>query len=528
MALFKKSWIKSPGYSKYNRGECALPKPLVFLILALAIIFASPCLLCAQDKVYLPFDLSKPANPPGGYAGANEYFKKNLPYPKQPGQVRGNRLVVAFVIEKDGTVQRPNMYVFETPGAAFTEAVLSCLESLKWNPAEANGNPVRYFTALMFFFHHPSGTVKWAETGVYMDNYEQLLAIPPEDYSKLEFYNSPKSMGIAPKDSVNNIQRYPEAARRADVQGLVAVDLLIRKDGQVGDISLKHDIGYGCGEEALRLARLHRNWVPAQIFDSVFEAHTQLLYMFCPHPERIDSSGKIYQDNELYWDRFDNLFNYQIGKFNKKYVPGTTDPPVKYNGSFVELAFTVTKEGRNENILIINSPGESYTRIVQDILQRETRSQGAQCCNIAVGVRLHRYASFIQSRDFRGALQNMVVFTRANPATTPNLLPPDDEEVYEASKVDEPAYYRVPGEKGVEFMLTLNWPDRKKEIPQGSSILLRVLIEKDGAVREAKVMSGINDVLDKKALQIVNTMGFWKPAYKNGHPARSWNVVRIR
>ncbi|MCA0238885.1 MAG: energy transducer TonB [Bacteroidetes bacterium] len=52
-------------------------------------------------------------------------------------------------------------------------------------------------------------------------------------------------------------------------------------------------------------------------------------------------------------------------------------------------------------------------------------------------------------------------------------------------------------------------------------------MEKDGAVLDAKVIQGIDTLLDKKALVIVNTMGFWKPAYKNGHPVRSWNRVRI-
>lgn len=483
--------------------------------------------LRAQEKVYLPFDLSKPASLPGGPWEALKYFRKHIPYPKQPGQPRSNRLVVALVVEKDGSVQRQHMHLFETPGKAFTEAVLSCLESTKWMPAEANGNPVRYFTMMMFFFHHTSGTVSVDETYIDLSSYEQLLAIPPEDYSKIGFYNAPKFMGIRPQDSLDQIQRYPEAARQAGIQGTVAVDLVVRKDGQVGDITLQHDIGYGCGEEALRCARLYRHWVPAQVFDSVFEAHIQLFFAFCPHPEYIDTSEKIYAEADLWSTRVNNLFDWGKGAYNKKYPPDKEAPTVLYDGSVVDLEFTITKDGRNDSILIRSSPDARYAQIVRGILQRETRYQGPECCNIPVAVRLHRYASFIGNRNDRGVPENRVVFTKENSALTPHLLPPDDVGVYEQSEVDQSAFYRVPGEKGIEHMLTLQWPGRKAEIPAGGSILVRMLIEKDGSVREAKVVHGIGEGADQKALDMVNTMGFWKPARKNGHPVRSWKVVRI-
>jgi outer membrane biosynthesis protein TonB len=499
-----------------------LPSPLFRFLFLLAPLPS----LHAQDRVYLPFDLSKTASLPGGPSEATKYFRKHIPYPKQPGQPSSNRLVVAFVIEKDGSVQKPHIHVFETPGEVFTEAVLSCLQSSKWMPAEANGNPVRYFMTLMFLFHHASATVSWGETGIDLNSYEQLLSIPPEDYSKIEFYNAPKFMGIDPRDSVANIQRYPEAARLANIQGVVSVDLLIKKNGQVGDITLKHDLGYGCGEEALRRARLYRNWVPAQVFDSVFEAHTQLHFAFCPHPERVDTSG-TYAEEELWSAQVNNLFNYGEGKYNRKYEPGKNAPPVSYDRSFVELEFTITKAGLNDSIVILSSPGDGYTQIARDILQREKRYQGLECCNIPVNARLHRYASFIDVRDIRDRYFHYVVFTKENPATTPHLLPPDDSNIYEQSQVDQPAFYHVPGEKGIEYALTLEWPERKKEIPPGDSILVRILLEKDGSVREAKIVHGIDEQLDEKARHFVLIMGFWKPARKNGHPVRSWKVVRI-
>ncbi|MFM7725409.1 MAG: energy transducer TonB, partial [Flavobacteriales bacterium] len=47
--------------------------------------------------------------------------------------------------------------------------------------------------------------------------------------------------------------RYPEAALENKVQGTVSVDYDVDVFGTVKRASLKHGIGYGCDEEALRL-----------------------------------------------------------------------------------------------------------------------------------------------------------------------------------------------------------------------------------------------------------------------------------
>ena len=63
-----------------------------------------------EARVYLPFDLSKPAYFPGGILEENRYFKQQVPYPEKPGKITGNRLIVAFVIEKDGSVEKKRAY----------------------------------------------------------------------------------------------------------------------------------------------------------------------------------------------------------------------------------------------------------------------------------------------------------------------------------------------------------------------------------------------------------------------------------
>ncbi len=49
-----------------------------------------------------------------------------------------------------------------------------------------------------------------------------------------------------------NLQ-YPEQAKSNGVEGTVAVEFIVRKDGSLTDINVVRSLGYGCDEEGRRL-----------------------------------------------------------------------------------------------------------------------------------------------------------------------------------------------------------------------------------------------------------------------------------
>jgi len=57
---------------------------------------------------------------------------------------------------------------------------------------------------------------------------------------------------------------YPEAAQSSGIQGVVVLGFTIEKDGSVTSLKLIRDIGSGCGEEAMRIARLMPKWLPGK------------------------------------------------------------------------------------------------------------------------------------------------------------------------------------------------------------------------------------------------------------------------
>lgn len=61
---------------------------------------------------------------------------------------------------------------------------------------------------------------------------------------------------------VNMSYRYPQGAMDAGVDGLVEVSFVIDRDGSIIDIEIKRDLGFGTGQEAVRLLKSARKWKP--------------------------------------------------------------------------------------------------------------------------------------------------------------------------------------------------------------------------------------------------------------------------
>jgi TonB family protein len=63
---------------------------------------------------------------------------------------------------------------------------------------------------------------------------------------------------------IRNIVRYPKQAIEDRVEGKVFVEFVIDKNGYVRDVHVLQGIGYGCDEEAARVLKQLKNWIPAR------------------------------------------------------------------------------------------------------------------------------------------------------------------------------------------------------------------------------------------------------------------------
>ncbi|MDQ8006392.1 MAG: TonB family protein [Pedobacter sp.] len=56
--------------------------------------------------------------------------------------------------------------------------------------------------------------------------------------------------------------KYPEDAKKSEIQGNVFVSFTVEKDGSISDIKIDRRLGYGTDEEAVRVLQLSKKWNP--------------------------------------------------------------------------------------------------------------------------------------------------------------------------------------------------------------------------------------------------------------------------
>ncbi len=57
--------------------------------------------------------------------------------------------------------------------------------------------------------------------------------------------------------------RYPSKAKKNHISGIIEVDFLVSKDGEIKNPHVLKSLGYGCDEEAIRVVKLMPKWKPA-------------------------------------------------------------------------------------------------------------------------------------------------------------------------------------------------------------------------------------------------------------------------
>jgi TonB family protein len=59
--------------------------------------------------------------------------------------------------------------------------------------------------------------------------------------------------------------KYPAAAKKSGVKGVVTVTAVVEKNGSLTEVKVKKDIGGGCGDEAVRMIKMMPTWIPGLI-----------------------------------------------------------------------------------------------------------------------------------------------------------------------------------------------------------------------------------------------------------------------
>ncbi len=174
---------------------------------------------------------------PGGIKAFYEYIASNFNSPTSKN-FEGGKIYAQFVIEKDGSVV--DIKILKDLGFNTAEETYRVLNGCKkWQPGEQNGRKVRCVYQLPISLKGYVFDVKEVDVA---PNYEGGFANLLKNI--LENFNVPTS-----KDFKG---------------GKVLISFVVETDGSISEFRIYKDLGFGTGDEAVRILQSTKKWIPAK------------------------------------------------------------------------------------------------------------------------------------------------------------------------------------------------------------------------------------------------------------------------
>jgi protein TonB len=63
---------------------------------------------------------------------------------------------------------------------------------------------------------------------------------------------------------INDNLVYPKEAKENRKKGTIFIGFIVEKDGSISNVKVEHDLGYGLGEEAVRVGKMMPKWKPGK------------------------------------------------------------------------------------------------------------------------------------------------------------------------------------------------------------------------------------------------------------------------
>lgn len=236
---------------------------------------------------------------PGGEDSLYNFIYSNLRYPQvaKDNALEG-RVFLTFVVEKDGSIT--NVKIIRDIGGGCGHEAKRVVEMMpKWIPGKQNGKPVRVQFNMPIRFevqeedkakhtdetsllkndstssntivkvifdldqaHGEKGEAEFQNTidmSEYDEETEIILSIDPVE-TQPQFPGGDDSL----YNFIYSNLRYPQEAIDNGIEGRVFITFVIEKDGSITGIKILRDIGYGCGEEAVRVLKMMPKWIPSK------------------------------------------------------------------------------------------------------------------------------------------------------------------------------------------------------------------------------------------------------------------------
>jgi protein TonB len=95
----------------------------------------------------------------------------------------------------------------------------------------------------------------------------------------------------------------------------------------------------------------------------------------------------------------------------------------------------------------------------------------------------------------------------------------DDQKIYTSADVP-PEYHGGESVLFGDLQKHIKYPEEAKKRNETGTVFVSFVIEKDGSVKEMKILRGVSESINNEALRVISKLPNWKPAMHNGKPVR--------
>ena len=182
---------------------------------------------------------------PGGETELYKFLGTQIHYPDSAKKLGlQGKLYVEFIVCKSGKICDFKIRKGMIGKGCEEEAIRALKNMPDWIPGKLNGETVavRYTLPVVFKLNNDT-------SNLILEICDEMPQYP--------------GGGIALYQYINQNFKYPEIARKQGLQGKLVVEFVIRKNGEITDVKIiKGSIGGGCEEEAIRVLKNMKGWVP--------------------------------------------------------------------------------------------------------------------------------------------------------------------------------------------------------------------------------------------------------------------------
>lgn len=210
---------------------------LMFVFFAIQIASAQNVSNTSNENIYNTSGIEVLPEYPGGIGKFYQFIGDNYKTPTA-FDFLGGKVYVSFIIEKDGSVA--DIKVLRDVGFGTGKEAIRVLELCpKWSPGRQNGKNVRC-------------------------SYSLPISLQPYVFSVKEVDVKPNYEGGFEGVSKIIAKNFNKPTAKEFKGGEVQITFTVEIDGTLSDIKVYKDLGFGTGEEAVRVLSGIKNWIPAK------------------------------------------------------------------------------------------------------------------------------------------------------------------------------------------------------------------------------------------------------------------------